>query len=322
MLPTHDDERLLIAVSMGFTDWPALAGDSRRASPARCPAFRGDLLRTRRRHPRRWPASGSNRRRRRRAGDGSPTSASASRKAMLERLQRFRQSAKYLQLPAQQSRAPRRPRPAPDRRRRRHRHARCHLAARPRFPGNDQPARRLPRPPAAVSADADQGRRDDRQFGLGGRLPDPPPDPARRSARPAPLRNRHRLARVSRTNCRRAWPSTPAIPNAKWTSCAKPTTRRSSACWRRTLPACKASNALPTTSRELADIVVQTTLDLCWSKLKQRHPHPERRRNSPSSPTASWAARNSATARISTSSTCTTTPKPRRANSTRAWASA
>ncbi len=26
----------------------------------------------------------------------------------------------------------------------------------------------------------------------------------------------------------------------------------------------------------LADIVVQTTLDLCWSKLKERHPHPER----------------------------------------------
>jgi glutamate-ammonia-ligase adenylyltransferase len=25
----------------------------------------------------------------------------------------------------------------------------------------------------------------------------------------------------------------------------------------------------------LADIMVQTTLDLCWSKLKQRHPHPE-----------------------------------------------
>ena len=27
---------------------------------------------------------------------------------------------------------------------------------------------------------------------------------------------------------------------------------------------------------ELADIVVRTTLDLCWSKLKERHPHPER----------------------------------------------
>ena len=27
---------------------------------------------------------------------------------------------------------------------------------------------------------------------------------------------------------------------------------------------------------ELADIVVRTTLDLCWSKLKDRHPHPER----------------------------------------------
>jgi glutamate-ammonia-ligase adenylyltransferase len=26
---------------------------------------------------------------------------------------------------------------------------------------------------------------------------------------------------------------------------------------------------------ELADIMVQTTLDLCWGKLKQRHPHPE-----------------------------------------------
>jgi glutamate-ammonia-ligase adenylyltransferase len=27
---------------------------------------------------------------------------------------------------------------------------------------------------------------------------------------------------------------------------------------------------------ELADIMVQTTLDLCWQKLRQRHPHPER----------------------------------------------
>jgi glutamate-ammonia-ligase adenylyltransferase len=27
---------------------------------------------------------------------------------------------------------------------------------------------------------------------------------------------------------------------------------------------------------ELADIMVQTTMDLCWHKLKQRHPHPER----------------------------------------------
>ncbi|WP_300453090.1 bifunctional [glutamate--ammonia ligase]-adenylyl-L-tyrosine phosphorylase/[glutamate--ammonia-ligase] adenylyltransferase [Accumulibacter sp.] len=27
---------------------------------------------------------------------------------------------------------------------------------------------------------------------------------------------------------------------------------------------------------ELADILLQTTLDLCWQKLKQRHPHPER----------------------------------------------
>ena len=27
---------------------------------------------------------------------------------------------------------------------------------------------------------------------------------------------------------------------------------------------------------ELADIVVRTTLDLCWGKLKDRHPHPER----------------------------------------------
>jgi glutamate-ammonia-ligase adenylyltransferase len=54
--------------------------------------------------------------------------------------------------------------------------------------------------------------------------------------------------------------------------------RRSSACWRRTSPACRRWSGSPTTSHELADIIVQTTLDLCWQKLKERHPHPSSRR--------------------------------------------
>jgi glutamate-ammonia-ligase adenylyltransferase len=61
---------------------------------------------------------------------------------------------------------------------------------------------------------------------------------------------------------------------------------------------------------ELADIMVQTTLDLCWHKLKQRHRHPERRRASRSSPMASSAARNSASLPTSTWSICTTIPEP------------
>jgi glutamate-ammonia-ligase adenylyltransferase len=63
---------------------------------------------------------------------------------------------------------------------------------------------------------------------------------------------------------------------------------------------------------ELADIMVQTTMDLCWQKLKQRHPHPERRRASRSSPMASSAARNSASLPTSTWSICTMTRNPAR----------
>jgi glutamate-ammonia-ligase adenylyltransferase len=67
----------------------------------------------------------------------------------------------------------------------------------------------------------------------------------------------------------------PATPNARWTSCARRTTRRFSACWRRTSPACRPSSGSPTTSRNWPTSSCKTTLDLCWAKLKDRHPHPE-----------------------------------------------
>ena len=101
----------------------------------------------------------------------------------------------------------------------------------------------------------------------------PPPDPARRTARPAPLRHRHRLGRASATNCSAAWPTMPATPSARWTSCAKRTTPRSSACWRRISPACRPSRRLADHLSELADIIVQETLRRCaGATLKNRHP--------------------------------------------------
>jgi [glutamine synthetase] adenylyltransferase / [glutamine synthetase]-adenylyl-L-tyrosine phosphorylase len=74
-----------------------------------------------------------------------------------------------------------------------------------------------------------------------------------------------------RDSCGAIWPTTPATPSARWTSCAKCTTPRSSACWPRTWPACRPSSELSDHLTELADTIVQETLPLVWSKIKNRH---------------------------------------------------
>ena len=50
-----------------------------------------------------------------------------------------------------------------------------------------------------------------------------------------------------RENLRANLACMPATPTRKWTSCARCTTPRSSACWRRTWPACRPSSTSPTT---------------------------------------------------------------------------
>jgi glutamate-ammonia-ligase adenylyltransferase len=167
MLPTGDDERQAIATSMGFADWPAFCSRARRAPRASSPATSSRCSP----NPRKGARAGRNLVRAATAATTARSafrhSASASRKAMLERVQGFRQSAKYQQLPAQQPRASRRLGAAPDRSRRGDDDARRDLAARPRLSRHDQPARRLSRTAAAVSAGAEEARRDHRQLGPG-----------------------------------------------------------------------------------------------------------------------------------------------------------
>ena len=100
MLPTRDDERLLLAVSMGFTDWPAMltALDAHRQRVSRhFEAIFSDPDQGTHRLAGLWYEQSE--------GDDALEILSElgfrKPQAMLEQLGSFRQSAKYLQLPAQ-----------------------------------------------------------------------------------------------------------------------------------------------------------------------------------------------------------------------------
>jgi hypothetical protein len=131
-----------------------------------------------------------------------------------------------------------------------------------------------------------------------------------------------RLAGVPRPTCRHAWRSTRTTPSAKWTSCAKPTMRRSSISWRRTWPACTRSNTSPTASANSPTSWCRRPSISAGRSSGSGTRDPSCRRDLPSSPTASSAARNSASLPISISSICTMTRRPTPANSTPASASA
>ncbi|MBK7425181.1 MAG: bifunctional [glutamate--ammonia ligase]-adenylyl-L-tyrosine phosphorylase/[glutamate--ammonia-ligase] adenylyltransferase [Propionivibrio sp.] len=100
MLPTRDDERLLLAVAMGFTDWPALlaALDAHRQRVSRhFEAIFSDPDQGTHRLAGLWYEQSE--------GDDALEILTElgfrKPQAMLEQLGGFRQSAKYLQLPAQ-----------------------------------------------------------------------------------------------------------------------------------------------------------------------------------------------------------------------------
>ena len=66
-----------------------------------------------------------------------------------------------------------------------------------RAPRSREPAQRLSRAPDRASGDAAAARAADGRLAVGGRLPDAPPDPARRAARSARAAGRARLGRVA-----------------------------------------------------------------------------------------------------------------------------
>jgi glutamate-ammonia-ligase adenylyltransferase len=175
----------------------------------------------------------------------------------------------------EQPRAPRRPRTTPDRCRGGDHDPRRHLAARPRLPRHDQPPRRLSGAAAAIPAGADETRRTDRQLVLGGRLSDPPPDSARRTARLANFRRPHRLAQIQRDLQARL------AVHVDDTEREMDLLREAHHAQvfhllAQDIAGMHTVEHLADRLSELADIMVQTTLDLCWQKLRQRHPHPER----------------------------------------------
>jgi glutamate-ammonia-ligase adenylyltransferase len=97
-----------------------------------------------------------------------------------------------------------------------------------------------------------------------------PPVAARRTARPAPLRNRHQLGRL---------PRKPAAQSGR--PCRRYRARNGHPARsppRPGLPAAGPGSGRPANHRklsdhltELADTIVQETLPLCWSKIKKRH---------------------------------------------------
>jgi glutamate-ammonia-ligase adenylyltransferase len=273
MLPTHGDERLLLAVAMGFTDWPAMLAtlDAHRQRVSN--HFEGifsDPDKDTHRLAGLWYEQSE--------GDAALETLSElgfrKPQAMLEQLGSFRQSAKYLQLPAQN---------------------------RERL---DALGPRLIEAAAATKTpDATWQRGLDFLATI-----------SRRGAYLALLQqNPQTLSKVAEIICSSGWAADfltqhPILLDevldprlyeiaTDWASfCAELNhhlaehagdTEREMDILREAhhaqvfrllaqdIAGLQSVEGLADHLTELADIVVITTLDLCWSKLKHRHPHPE-----------------------------------------------
>jgi glutamate-ammonia-ligase adenylyltransferase len=124
---------------------------------------------------------------------------------------------------------------------------------------------------------------------------------------------------ISAKTCGAIWPTMPAIPSAKWTSCAKSIMPRLSGCWPRIWPACRPSKRSPITSPNWP---IPSSRKPCRCAGARSRTAIARRRNSPSSATARWAARNSAMPPISIWFISMTTMPRKPAKTTAASASA
>ncbi|MEJ0048353.1 MAG: bifunctional [glutamate--ammonia ligase]-adenylyl-L-tyrosine phosphorylase/[glutamate--ammonia-ligase] adenylyltransferase [Rhodospirillales bacterium] len=193
----------------------------------------------------------------------------------------------------------------------RDRESRRHARAGAGFSRSHMPQERLPRASGRIAGRPAARDGNARGLVLGGTVPGPESAAARRIARFAPCSIPRSTAPRSRTNCARRWRRTTMpwwpTPSARWTCCAKCSTPRYSGCWRRTLPACSAWNASPTTCRTLPTAFSRWRWNCAGARSGSAMTRTCRlRRASLSSVTANSAARKWATNPTSTWCSCST----------------